>query len=651
MVYHPDAIKPAAHHNAWWDLYNDSDEDLADAMHEAASLVDEETADRKTQILEALVAYGVPPEQIGRHLVSKHGRDTRPRENLVAAVIDSWVAQVAHERPRTMFMTTGGSATEMKRAKHVTSYCDAKNDAAGTLAIRRKCLRDAGLSGLGYYRWYVDQHSCTVRCERVRPTNILLDDVNVDATPTCFYIQHYFSRHALLARWPEHEAAIRGLAHPSRFGSVMADPREDVVEVIEGWHLPSVPMEGYASPDEWERKTDGVHTFGVRGATFFKERYGGSTFPGVFMHALAPESGIWGISLYSRLRSLQRESDKLWRQKSNAMHVMSSPRWAMKVGDFHSATMTNNVGTIVKTKSGQPPVPLTPRSINPDVSEAIAELRRNAFAVAGISEHFATAQKTPNVNSGRQELIQMDNRSQRLVVHVSMYEQASVEGDYDLVKRTRELDAWMRDNDKGSLEVLYERKGIPHRIPWGKLDIDDDRMLVQAFPTSAAMRDPSTKMRVLDKWEEQGRITTDQWARLMDLPEIESEQRLMTATRDWLEEAWEKALLGESFMAPDALLDPELVMTLTPRAILRAVLDGHSEPEVNRLRQWYVQAKKMFAPEPPPPPPGAMGPPGMPPMGDGGPPMPPDVPPGMPPMDGGMPPMGGAPPLPPEGMN
>ncbi len=637
---HPDQMVDYSA-ESWWTKYDD-DEEMANAMHRAKDAVDDDTADLQREIVKAMLAYDPAARSVPVHLV-RDRKGPKPRENLVAGVIDSWIAQVAHEKPRTMFMTTGGSATEQKRTRDITHYCDAKNDEANTLAIRRKCLRDAGLHGLGHYRWVVDHTGKRIWCERTHPLNLLLDEpAGTDARPVCMYIKHSFDKRTLMAMWPDHAEVISVLQHPNMTGSVIADPNADVVEVVEAWHLPSLPANAYKDRDEYEAKTDGVHTFGVRGATFFKEKYLERDFPGVFMTAIPSDSGLRGPSLYSRLKSLQNESDKLQAWYSNAMNIMSSPRWAMKVGDFAGAQMVNNIGALIKTKSGNPPTPLTARAMNPEVNERLAELRRIAFAVAGISEHFAGAMKTPNVNSGRQELITMDNRSRRLVEHVDMYERASVEGDYDLIKRTRELDAWMRANDKGSLAILYKRKGVPHEVPWHKLNVDDERLMVQAFPTSMAMRDPGTKLKMLGEWLKTGIITNDQYARLMDFPEIESEQRLMTAPRDWLEEAWDAALTGEEFMAPDAALDPKLVMQLTPRAILRAMLDGHTEAEVNRLRSWFKQAEVALKPPLPEPPmdpmAGGLPPDGMPPEGMGPPPgaMPPPGGPPMPPM-GGMP--------------
>jgi hypothetical protein len=640
-VIHPDAIVYDKQ-VAWWEATDD--EDLARAVCQAASNVDDDTSERQQAILKAYTLYGVSAAELGGHLVSDVRAMAAIRENVVAAVIDTWIAQVTQSKPRTMFLSIGGSYSERQNCRKLTAVCDTAHDEHGTRRLMTMGLRDGGIAGLGWVRPYICKVSRRVKVERVHPINILLPDVNcVSAIPRVLYVRHFVDRLGLIKQHPKHEDAIRSASHPTQHGSVIADPRADVVEVIEAYHLPSIPLLRNEDEDDFAEKTDGMHVVAIQGAVLDKEPWVRARFPGTFLTPIPSPSMKWGISMIiHRMAPIQLEINKLQKRYAEAMHQMAIPRWAMKAGDFHKSKLVPQVGSIIETKSGQEPKVLTPRSMNPEVNERLADLRRACFAVAGISEDFSSSQLPSRLESGKAQLVYNDTRTQRLIDHARMYEEAHVELDRDYIDHERRLAKWLKAEHGESHDVLYKKRGVMITVPWDKLSPDESRLRISTFPTSGVFREPAARLEFLESMLASGTITNEQYWEYLDFPEFEGLRDLVTSRQQYLEMVWDEMLETGKVIPPIAELDQKLARRLLPLKIQKAFLDGATDQEVEVLRLWELQLTKLeqrtAAGAPPPPPPDPMGmppgPPGLPPPPPGGPPGGPPMapPPGPPPM-------------------
>lgn len=598
------------------------DDSCASATMAAYREADEATLDRQQEILNNYALYGVRGAAIGHHVHEADERNlTRITENVVASAIDSWVAQCAQGKPRTMFLTVGGTWGDQRAAKNLTAHCDEKNRELGTRAIMEAALRDAGICGLGIIRAWADLHRERVSCERIHPLNIVIDDVScVDTPPRTIFLRRYIDRRYLAQMYPKQADAIETAKGPDARFAITANIRADVVEVIEAWHLPSESNTSAGGEDANRVDTDGCHVVCIDGALLHKEPYTRESFPFVFIFALSSPRGFWGLPLVTRMGPLQFELNKLSRREQEAMQLVSVPRVYARKGDICGGKHINGVGHVVWTKSGQPPHFMTPPAVNQDVPARRAELRQSIFRVGGISEDFAASQKPAGLDSGRAQLVYLDTQTKRHVVAARSFEDARVALDRELVQCERELARLYEDRGE-VYEVEFKSYGKLIKVPWSDINIDEDRLRIQTFPASALPTDPAARLQMLEQLLQSGRIDDEMFWSLADLPDFEGARDLATAPHQWImwrmDELLTKGAAALPASAPPPYMDFGRAVKLIVHQLHAAAMNDAPEGGMKALRTWLaqVQAKSKEAePEPamaPPPAPMPPVPPGV----------------------------------------
>ena len=253
----------------WWWLADEDDK--ADKLFTEVDRVSEDTVDRAQSVLEASALYGdlaYLPGYSGVDRVLPISR--RISHNVIATATDALVAEVTQTKPRPMAITIGGDYTDHVRARKLTEYWDAKFQETNVYEIGRQAVRDAIISGLGILRAYRarpgSEHD-KVLVERIWPGSFVIDDRGaVDVIPRSCYIRRQIDRSYLENLYPDKVEDIQRARHPEEKYWFTSTLRDDLVEVIEGWHLPS-------GPDG----KDGRHTIAVSTTVLFDEDYDDDT--------------------------------------------------------------------------------------------------------------------------------------------------------------------------------------------------------------------------------------------------------------------------------------------------------------------------------------------------------------------------------------
>jgi len=168
-------------------------------------------------------------------------------------------------------------------------------------------------------------------------------------SPRNFYQRKFIDRQVLLRLFPNHAAEIRQASRTTDNIDFANTTLVDQIEVLEAWHLPS-----------GEGATDGRHVICISNATLVDEQWDKGSFPFVFVRWTDPMLGFWGEGVACDIQGMQVEINK------------SVPRIYVENGSkIRKSFFNNEIGTIIPY-TGQPPVQMTPPSLNREIFDHLS---------------------------------------------------------------------------------------------------------------------------------------------------------------------------------------------------------------------------------------------------------------------------------------
>jgi hypothetical protein len=227
--------------------------------------------------------------------------------NVTKACIDTAAAKIAKNRPKPLFLTSGGDWTEQRRAQKLTKYVEGAFDAADVYKKGPLSFTDSGIMGTGVVKLYPDKEKGMVCVDRVLTDEIIVDDADgMYGEPRSLYQRKYIDRDVLCELFPKHEKQIKSATVGVK-GDSQSATAANLIKVIEGWHLRS-----------GENAKDGVHAICIENATLFLEEWKKDYFPFAFYRWSPKVVGFWGGGLAEELVGIQLEINKTLRtiQKS-----------------------------------------------------------------------------------------------------------------------------------------------------------------------------------------------------------------------------------------------------------------------------------------------------------------------------------------------
>lgn len=564
----------------WWWLV--SDDEKADKLFAEVDRISEETIDRAQSVIEASALYGdlaYLPGYSGIDRVLPASR--RISHNVIATATDALVAEVTQTKPRPMAVTIGGDYTDHVRARKLTEYWDAKFQETNVYELGRQAVRDAIISGLGILRAYRARPGSPndeVLVERIWPGSFVIDDRGaIDVMPRSCYIRRQIDRTYLQKLYPDKADEIQRARHPQEKFWFTQAMRDDMVEVIEGWHLPS-------GPDG----KDGKHIISVSTVELFVEDYEEQDFPLAFVRPVPPQRGFWGESIVKRAATAQFELNKLLRRVQESMHLHAVPRVFVNRGaGIVKPHFTNDIGILIEY-DGQPPVYMTPNSMSADVYAHIDRLENWIYKEMGISQLSASSLKPAGLNSGRALRVYNDTQSRRFINLERSYEQMHCTLAAQITALERAISM---ENPKH--EVVYESRGQKMVIPFREIDLKKGIMRTQIAPTSALPTSPAAKLQDLQEMVAAGTIDQETFLTLADVPDFESIRDTVVAPLELLEKRFDEMLETGQYTMPEPYMDLKRGINLCALYIQKSEVKGASEDRIDLLRQWLGDAKNI----------------------------------------------------------
>lgn len=577
----------------WW--YQKDERQLGGRLLQTADAVDTRTVGRQLAILDrfvrlygdlASVPDGVPLVRRGR---------PEERRPVAANICDTLKAEISKTSPRPMFVTHGGSWDQQRTAQRLTAGCDWAFGDQDMVPKGRRIAVDSMVAGAGFAR-PVQNLDKTVSLERCFPCDVLMDDsACVDEMPRDLYHRRFVDRAMLWELYPDKKTR-QMIENAEPAGWSLTNPHSssaDVVEIIEGWHLPSFQgeIDGRTAEDgRWGIVLRCAGNSDHGGALLEHGSYTRPHHQIVGMRSIRPSKGWWGIPLIDRVAASHLELNKMMDRVGQMMHRHACNRtWIPEASSVSPADIQNTIGAIIKFRGNIPPQFETPNPVNPGVFDYCDRLESYGHKDAGVSPYAASATTPSNLESGRAIRIHREEGTLRQVDIFDEYEDLHC----GLARRWAEAEAELSEDDPGR-ETPYEVDGCKDTIRWSHVTKELDSMAITPKPTSGLAATPAARMQDIQDGVRARTFNPEDALRLSTDPDLKAlrEERLAPLNR--LHKVLDGMLDGGPYVAPDPEMDLARGIELCLSKINAAVVRECPPERVNRLRQWWPDAQAQL---------------------------------------------------------
>lgn len=522
--------------------------------------------------------------------------------NLVQSGIDTVVAKMAKNKPKPMFLTSGGDYKIQRRAKKLDKFCEGIFYENESFKLGPAILRDAGVFGDGLVHVF-NLHG-RVTWERVLATELYVDQVEaMYGHPRQLFRVKNIDRQVMLEIYPEMSAAIKRAqaVDPKNIG--MVQNVSDQIMVVEAWHLPS-------GPDA----TDGMHAICIEDSQGLLNSgdldYEDDGFPFAKLPWQERMMGYWSQSGAEQVQSTQLEINQLLWVIQRSMKLMGSFKvWMSFDSKMVVEHFNNEIGSIIK--GATPPQYLVPPIVAPEVYAHLQTLKNFGFEQLGVSQLSAASQKPEGLDSGK-ALREFNNiESDRFQVLGQKYEQFMLQLADLSIKCAKDI-----YEDEGEYKVQVPGKKFIEEIDWKDVDLEEDQFVMKVYPVSSLPQDPAGRLQTIQEYMQAGMLNLRQGRRLLDFPDLEQVEGLANASEDWIHQMLESIIDDGEYIAPDQFDDLQTCQELCLEYINQGKQSSLDMDKMNMLMTFDAQVKALMGvgqsamqPQGAPGQPGAGGPP------------------------------------------
>lgn len=592
------AAGPLSRDRQWWRL---DKSEIPGAVYGVVQFLKEHQSRRETQNLTSARLYGnlsimgLNGLTYSKVASVQNALKDRISYNICSSVVDTLVAKICKNKPKPLFLTSGGDYKLQRKAKKLDKFAEGvfyenKSYELGEMVFRDSCVFDAGIV-------HVYNHYNRVKHERVLPQEIYVDEVEAFyGEPRQIHRVKNIDRKVLEDLFPEKrgEIAIEKSATPDNLGGY--ENVADVVTVTESWHLPS-------GPDA----TDGRHVITTEHTLLLSEPWEKDFFPFVFLKRSPRLMGFWGQGLVEQIQNIQLEINKLLWVIQRSMHLAGTFKiWVGNSSKIVKEHLNNDIGSIIT--GTEAPQYLVPPIVPPEVYSHFERLKAAGYEVAGISQLSANSQKPAGLNSGKALREYNDIETDRFQVDGHAYENFYLE----LARQSISVARDIYEEDK-NLTVKVPGKKFIETIKWKEVSLPDDEYLLKLYPISSLPNDPTGRLETVTEYAQAGFMSPRTARRLLDFPDIEAQESLANASEDYLHEILERIVDADIdkngkltsndednegdplpvYTAPEPYDDLSLAKELAMEYYQQGKCAGLEEQKLDLLRQFMAEVDSL----------------------------------------------------------
>lgn len=570
----------------WWEL---NETDLPGAIAGIVNHLHNAQSQRLTQLIMGTRLYGnisimgLNGLSYSRMIQKQASVRDRLTYNVIQSSIDTVTSRISKNKPKPLFLTSGGDYRLQRKAKNLGKFVDGifyENSVyqKAPMTFRNACIWGTGVT-------HVYNYHGRVRHEDVLPHELYVDEVEAyRGNPTQIHRIKCVDRMRLVDMFPSKKRSIMEV-NPSTYDEVGEYQNiSDVVTVRESFHLPSGPDAG-----------DGLHVITINQDVLFKEEWKRDHFPYAFFHWNKRPIGFWGQSVVDQIQNIQLEINKLMWVLQRSYHLAGSFKVLLESGSkIVKEHLTNDVGAVINY-TGTRPEYVVPPIVPVEYYTHLEGLIQKAFNEVGVSQLSANSQKPAGLNSGKALREYNDIESDRFTTVERDYEQYFI----DLAKLDIETAKEIAE-EEGHYKVHSFDRNKTIEVDWKDIDLQDDEYVMKIYPVSSLPDDPAGRLQTIQEYMQAGLMSPRTGRRLLDFPDLEQVEDLANAEEEWINECLEKILDCKEkdkdifvYTAPEPEDDLQACLEIGQEYYARGKKSGVEEWKLELMRKWINDTKLL----------------------------------------------------------
>ncbi len=499
--------------------------------------------------------------------------------NVCQATVDTVTAKIAKNKPKPLFLTSGGDYKLQMKAEKLTKFVEGVMYENDIYELATAIFRDAAIWGTGAL--FVYEKDGRIKFQRQIISELQVDEVEAFyGEPRSLYKVRTIDRGVLINMFPKMRKAIEesNQAKPDDLGG--KPTISDEVAVCEAWHLPSGP-----------NAKDGRHVICIDQTCLFEEEYDKHFFPFVFFHWSKKLFGFWGQGLVEQIQNIQLEINKLLWVIQRSMHLAGSFKIMLENGSkIVKEHMNNDIGAIISYTGTQPQY-VVPPIVPPEIYQHLENLSNKAFEQAGVSQLSAASKKPDGLDSGKALREYNDIESDRFMTVGQAYERFFVDLAHVVVSMAKTL----YGEGQESYKVKVPGKKFIETIDWKDVHMHEDAYVLKVYPVSALPDEPAGRLQTIQELMQAGLIDPESGRRLLDYPDLESDEVLNNAPQDYLKEILDKMAESGTYTPPEPFDDLQRARKLCLLYYAHYKQQGLEESRLDLYRRFIDQLDMLAA--------------------------------------------------------
>lgn len=530
--------------------------------------------------------FGFVGSNLNKMSINSQLPNDRSTCNVVLSCVDTLNSKLTQSRPKPVFLTDGSDYKQRNLAKQLNTFINGELYQTKAYELGETILRDAEVFGTGCVKVYENDDN-RVCLERKILTEIYFDENDaLYGDPRQLYEFSLVERSVLMELFPEKKSEIEFAmqAYPTHDGG---EPTvSDQVMVVEGWHLKS-----------GKKAKDGMHIIACSECELLKEDFDKDDFPYVFLHYSKRLLGAWGQGIPEQLMGTQSNINKLMITIDESINIVGVPKVFVEEGSkVVNSHLDSRIGTIVKFR-GTKPIYETPPCVAPELYERLDKLIQYAYQQVGVSALSAAAQKPAGLNSGEAIRNYDDLQSDRFASLAKKYEQFYTDLAYQIIDLAKDI-----CKREGKYQTVYPNKNGTKQVDLPKMDLLKDDFVIQCYTTSSLPRDPAGRLQKVTEMIQAGMITLAEGRRLLDFPDLESEEKLVNAAEERILQQLDKIVEDGEYVGPDTFTDLAMANTRVVQYYNLYMQCKLEEDKAQMLRDYFIAVQTLKAAATPPAP-------------------------------------------------
>lgn len=516
----------------------------------------------------------------------------------IKQAVDTVWSKLIKAKIAPMPLASGGGYASRRKAKDLGKALQAEFDGNCWDRTKELVIKDALVTSYGAGCVKVYPAGTKVVIEHTPPESIIIDDLEgSNGNPRNYYQAVLMDRYVAIDRFGGPDRELIGSSQ-ARTDAIMAlspqnnhyaQTTSDLVEIVEAWHLPSGPDAG-----------DGLHVIACNGYTLFKEAWEHDSPPFAFYVPRRRVRGFWGISFTYDMASAQREFEKVGGKVQQAVQKMSGTHIiAARQANVTPDEISNEQGTFIEV-DGSPDLVrvFNPDPFNQAVYQYWQSIPQMMMRYKGISETAAASQVPAGLQQASGKALQVFEsfEDERLLPEHRELER--------LVVRVAELviRSWKSIlEEEPKYRAKSRERDTLRQYKISELMDGDEDPVISIFPVSELAKSPSAKFEQVTELLKIGAISVEQFRRLYDMPDIESETELDSADADIIDYTLERIVIDGEYSPPEPFDNLQLCISRARRFLNKCRRNDEDAETLALIHQYILDAKTLLEQTQPPP--------------------------------------------------